>query len=48
MNSELKTQNSELSKPPAFFTSWSRLYALVLIELALLVIAFYAFMKTFS
>jgi len=41
-NSQPGTQNSERSK------TWNKLYALVLTELIVLVVAFYFFMKYFS
>ena len=53
MNSKLKTQNSKPpeagpdSSPP-FLKSWRRLYAVVLGELAILIILFYLFTKAFE
>lgn len=51
MNKELSTEDSGLrtneSLPPAF-KSWSRLYTLVLAELAFLILLFYLFMKVFE
>ncbi|MGH2568012.1 MAG: hypothetical protein ACRDGA_06700 [Bacteroidota bacterium] len=34
--------------PPSFVGSWRRLYGLVLAELALLILLFYLFRKTFE
>jgi hypothetical protein len=45
-NSELETQNSELAPP--FWKSWRRLYGLVLVELAVLIVLFYALTKAFE
>jgi len=36
------------SEHPPFLKSWSRLYGLVLVELAILIVLFYAFMKAFE
>lgn len=35
-------------EPPPVLGAWSRLYALVLIELALCILLFYAFERVFS
>jgi hypothetical protein len=48
----MKNQNSEKTekereKPP-IFSSWSRLYAVVLLHLVFLIILFYLFAKTFE
>lgn len=50
---EAKTGNRQpetgnFSNSPPFFTSWSQIYAAVLSFLALLIVLFYIFMKTFS
>lgn len=40
-------KKDEQDKPP-FFSSWKKLYMLVLLNLAVLIVLFYLFMKTFD
>lgn len=49
MNSKLKTEDSKLTQDPTEpSVPWSRLYAIVLGELALLVLLFYLFTRAFE
>jgi len=48
-NTELETRKTQQEPELApLFGSWSRLYALVLAELALLIVVFYLFRKAFE
>ncbi|HZM14385.1 MAG TPA: hypothetical protein VFE28_00155 [Candidatus Krumholzibacteria bacterium] len=43
-----KERTSAGEEPPPIGRSWNRLYAAVLVNLALLILLFYAFTKAFS
>ena len=46
-NKRLKDQKTEEEKPP-ILSSWRRLYTVVLLNLALLIVLFYLFTKAFD
>lgn len=48
MTEELDPQEVDVEEPPPLFKSWTTWYAVVLINLAVLVLLFYWFTKTFE
>jgi hypothetical protein len=48
MQTEPKDKNTEDQEKPPLFSSWKRLYALVLLNLVVLIVLFYLFTKAFE
>lgn len=46
-NDRIENKELDQEKPP-LFSSWKRLYAVVLLHLALLIVLFYLFTKAFD
>jgi len=48
MSKEKEIDNNSKEETPPFFSSWNKLYAIVFITFAVLVILFYIFTKAFE
>ncbi len=48
MNKQITDRPAPVEEPPPFGRSWTTLYAVVLINLVLLILLFYAFTKFFE
>jgi len=48
MSTETKDKKAKDEEKPPLFSSWKRLYALVLLNLIVLIVLFYLFTKAFE